>query len=326
MGAKDNKITPYLQKPENFCGLLNGGVFNGKPILSPEKLTLLPGQQSVELTGKDDVGKKKKKSYTFHHDVVMKADWGGYYAILSCEDQSHIHYGMPLRMLQYDVLEYIRQVKEIEEKNRAEKNLKSGAEFLSGMTKEDFLQPVVGVVFYHGEEPWDGAKSMTDMVHLPADLEELREFIPQYKIHLIDPRTVNLEHFTGAWRTLMEVLRYMGDKQGFASYVENHAEELDALSIESGEVLLTLLGENRRLTEGKEAVTVCTALEELKEDWKNEGIHIGEARGEARGAIKGENRIISLVTCMIRDGLSNEILRLDSDENFKRAMLGKYQL
>lgn len=254
MGAKDNKITPYLQKPENFCGLLNGGVFNGK--------------------------------------------------------------------LQYDVLEYIRQVKEIEEKNRAEKNLKSGAEFLSGMTKEDFLQPVVGVVFYHGEEPWDGAKSMADMVHLPADLEELREFIPQYKIHLIDPRTVNLEHFTGAWRTLMEVLRYMGDKQGFASYVENHAEELDALSIESGEVLLTLLGENRRLTEGKEAVTVCTALEELKEDWKNEGIHIGEARG----AIKGENRIISLVTCMIRDGLSNEILRLDSDENFKRAMLGKYQL
>lgn len=155
MGAKDDKITPYLQKPENFCGLFNGGVFKGKTILTPDKLTLLPRQQSV-------------------------------------------------------------------------------------------------------------------------------------------------------------------DKQGFAAYVEGHPKELEALSAESGEVLLTLLGENRRLTKGKEAITVCTALEELKQDWKNEG--------RSDGIHIGENRIMTLVTCMIHDGLSNEILRLNCDEHFKKKMLRKYHL
>lgn len=314
MGTKDNKITPYLQKPENFCGLFNGGVFKGKPLLTPDKLTLLSGRLSVGLSGKNEAGKKNKKSYTFHHDVVMKADWGGYYAILSCENQNHIHYGMPLRMLQYDVLEYIRQAKEIEEKNRFEKKLKPGAEFLSGMTKEDFLQPVIGVVFYHGEDPWDGAKTIAEMVHLPAELEKLREYIPQYKIHLIDPRTIHLDYFSGDWKIIMEALRYMGDKKGFATYVENHSEELDALSIESGEVLLTLLGENRSLKKGKETMTVCTALEELKRDWKNEGRSEGRDEG------------IYLVNRMIQDGLSSEIPRLSSDENFKKEMLGKYPL
>lgn len=221
-------------------------------------------------------------------------------------------------MLQYDVLEYIRQMKEIAAKNRANKSLQPGDEFLSGITKEDFLQPVAGVVFYHGEKPWNGPKSLAEMIHLPAEMEELRDYIPQYKIHLIDPQTVHLDNFTGDWRTLMEALRYVGDKQGFAAYVEGHPKELEALSAESGEVLLTLLGENRRLTKGKEAITVCTALEELKQDWKNEGrndgIHIGE------------NRIMTLVTCMIHDGLSNEILRLNYDENFKKKMLGKYHL
>lgn len=49
MGAKDNKITPYLQKPENFCGLFNGGVFKGEAVLTPENLTLLPGQGNFYL-------------------------------------------------------------------------------------------------------------------------------------------------------------------------------------------------------------------------------------------------------------------------------------
>lgn len=326
MGAKDNKITPYLQKPENFCGLFNGGIFKGEEVLTPDKLTLLSGQQSIELVGKNEKGDSKKQSYTFYHDVVMKADWGGYYAIFSCENQDYVHYGMPIRMLQYDVLEYIRQMKEIEEKNRTDKKLRSGGEFLSGMTKGDFLQPVIGVVFYHGEDPWDGPESIAEMVHLPDELESLREYIPSYKIHLIDPRTVHLDNFTGDWKTLMEALRYMGDKKGFVSYVEKHTDELEALSMESGEVLLALLGENQRLTERKEGTTVCTALEELKQDWKNEGLSEGLSEGRSEGIQIGENRIMTLVSYMLQDGAVDDILRLKSDEGFKKEMLGKYQL
>lgn len=52
----------------------------------------------------------------------------------------------------------------------------------------------------------------------------------------------------------------------------------------------------------------------LENEGRNDGIHIGE------------DRIMTLVTCMIHDGLSNEILRLNYDENFKKKMLGKYHL
>lgn len=71
---------------------------------------------------------------------------------------------------------------------------------------------------------------------------------------------------------------------------------------------------------------MCTALEELKQDWKNEGLSEGLSEGRSEGIQIGENRIMTLVSYMLQDGAVDDILRLKSDEGFKKEMLGKYQL
>ena len=59
-----------------------------------------------------------------------------------------MNYTMPLRCMEYDVIEYKRQLKELG-RNRIEKL--TGSEFLSGMAKDEKLNPVTTIVFYHGK-------------------------------------------------------------------------------------------------------------------------------------------------------------------------------
>ena len=39
-------------------------------------------------------------------------------------------------------------------------------EFLSGLRKDDRLMPIITAVVYLGEEPWDGPKSLYDMLNI----------------------------------------------------------------------------------------------------------------------------------------------------------------
>ena len=71
------------------------------------------------------------------------------------------------RCMEYDVLEYRKQLKKLRVKYRQmRKEIKdnlSSAEFLSGMRKYDRRIPVVTVVFYHGAEEYDGCRTLHDM-------------------------------------------------------------------------------------------------------------------------------------------------------------------
>ena len=95
------------------------------------------------------------------------------YMILGVEDQSDIHYAMPVKDMVYDSLHYASQVEEAarshrredkkirEDKARAKecgleegvtgKKLSSG-EYLTGFYKEDKLIPVITLVVYFGPD------------------------------------------------------------------------------------------------------------------------------------------------------------------------------
>ncbi|MFI3208140.1 MAG: Rpn family recombination-promoting nuclease/putative transposase, partial [Eubacteriales bacterium] len=83
--------------------------------------------------------------------------------LLGVENQKEIHYGMPLKSLTYDVLGYINEANAIARKRKKEKTITS-AEFLSGMKKGDKLTPIITLVIYYGEDPWDGPLSLQDML------------------------------------------------------------------------------------------------------------------------------------------------------------------
>lgn len=66
----------------------------------------------------------------------------------------------------------------------------SGGEFLSGMAKEEKLNPVITIVFYHGEEPYDGCMDLHDMLELKEKNKTCqrivyKRFIADYHVNLV---------------------------------------------------------------------------------------------------------------------------------------------
>ena len=86
---------------------------------------------------------------------MMETNRQGKYLICAVENQTEIHYGMVVRTMLMDALEYSGQMKKLQKQHREKKDLKTAAEYLSGLSEEDRLKPVLTVVFYYGTEPWD---------------------------------------------------------------------------------------------------------------------------------------------------------------------------
>lgn len=57
------------------------------------------------------------------------------------EGQGETHYAMPVREMVYDAMNYAGQVKALSDKHRKRKDYRDGAEFLSGLLREDRLAP-----------------------------------------------------------------------------------------------------------------------------------------------------------------------------------------
>ena len=62
---------------------------------------------------------------------------------LAVEGQRKVHYGMPVRHMLYDAVDYTKQIQNLEKKHRSSRDLSPGAEFLSGLKKEDKLRPII---------------------------------------------------------------------------------------------------------------------------------------------------------------------------------------
>ena len=244
-------------------------------------------------------------------DTVKQAYFNTMYVIFICENQSEIHYGMPIRMLLYDSVQYADQLKKKQKENKKAGNLKSSAEFLSGIFKGEPFMPVVSVVFYYGDNPWDGPLTMEEMICLPDDAAELKEYLPRYKVHLIEPRNTDPGKFPGDWRLILETLRCGNYKKDIMQYVKKHEKELGELSAKASKALLTMLGRDIKLTNDKEEISVCRALQELKEE--------GKIEGKTEG-IKEEE--VNIIRKMLRKKLSAITIChwLDVEEEFVKTV------
>ena len=99
----------------------------------------------------------------------MRLKSGETLKLLALENQSKVDYTMPVRCMQYDAMEYGQQMEELKKENREKGSLKTDGEFLCGMRKEDRLAPVYTLCLYHGEESWDGPRSLKDMMDFGED-------------------------------------------------------------------------------------------------------------------------------------------------------------
>ena len=87
------------------------------------------------------------------------------------ENQSKIHYAMPLRHMIGDSFLYLKEYNEIAARNKAEKGFESSDEFLSNLKRTDRLHPVISLCVYYGEKEWDVPFCLADMLEIPEKLK-----------------------------------------------------------------------------------------------------------------------------------------------------------
>lgn len=71
--------------------------------------------------------------------------------------------------MNYDSLEYGRQVKELLKQNQERKDCADANEKLCRFKRTDRLTPVYTICLYHGTELWDGPRSLKDMMNFGKD-------------------------------------------------------------------------------------------------------------------------------------------------------------
>ena len=158
MGKVDTVTKAYMRKNNIFADAFNYLIYEGKPVVDPEQLreldtteiALLFGSQEKENGQSDDLVQKYRDILKFA--VVMQEDEVAYILLgieLGIENQTDIHYAMPVRNMIYDALQYGKQVADTAANHRkSDKSFRkrTSGEYLSGFYKEDVLKPVVTLV------------------------------------------------------------------------------------------------------------------------------------------------------------------------------------
>lgn len=293
MSKKDTVTKTFMRENTVFADAFNYLIFNGKKVIQPERLQELDTTELVQLIAK---GKNNKNESVQKYRDILKAaviieDENADYLLLGIENQTEIHYAMPVRNMIYDALQYGNQVAAIAAQNVKEKKAPTRAEFLSGFYKADKLRPVITLVLHFGADPWDGATSLHEMMYFP--LEEMRTFIQDYKIHLIDPAALKpdeLEKFSTSLREVLGCIKYSKDKEKLSSFIRNNTRMM--LEINAARVIQAITNITLDLSEEVEEVDICKAIDDMMQDSREEG----KAEGRTEG-------ILFALTGLVRDGV-----------------------
>ena len=227
-----------------------------------------------------------------------------FYAILGIENQSDIHYAMPVRDMLYDALTYLRQVEEISDYNRSE-GYCSAEDYLSGFTKEDKLIPVVTITLYWGARPWDAPTSLREML---VDVDDsIKPFINDYNINLfsiIDRDDFPV--FRTELRELFLLLNTRNDKSKMQNLVESDSAFMHVKK-DTAELMSEFASIKLPRRSKKGEYNMCKAVMDLKQEGREEGIEIGIEQGE-------EN-ILNLYSWLIENGRDTEARDIMIKEN-----------
>ena len=254
----------FWRQNERFADLFNTVIFKGQIVIRPENLTEMDTDVSGTIEMKD-----YKETLTRTRDVVKKTAYGIEFVVMGVENQEEVHYAMPLRSMIYDSLGYLKEYKEITRSRKKEGNLRTKAEFLSKMKKEDRLHPVISLIVYYGENIWDGPYCLKDMViEMPPEIEAV---FSDYKMNLLEVRDSGKYLFNNKEvEIVFDITR-----KAFAGNIDEiqQKHEHEKLSSEMLLVIGKMTGSKEIMEMGnnKEVDSMCTALEKLKQQGVEQG-------------------------------------------------------
>ena len=275
MPKPDRALKEFFADNETFADLFNAVLFEGEQVIRPEDLQ----EQNTELT----LTTKETKGFggiSRYRDVARKTALGCTFVILGVENQQKIHYGMPVRKMLYDSLEYVQQCKEKVISNKDNKGY-TADEYLSKLKKGTRLSPCFTIVFYVGEKTWDGPRTLHDMLDLD---DRIAPFIDNGSINLVE-----VKNGTQSYKLHNERLI------SFFNMLHDVYGRIPSQTKYKGEIaqLIGIVVSSKKIYDmglEQEEIVMCNALKELEQKGIEQGIEIGIERGIERGIEQGIER------------------------------------
>ena len=282
MGQKDFVQNQYFENNLRFADICNGILFYGESIIKANELEE-SDSVFVQLFEKNQ-GKKLTA------DKVKK--WKGQHiAILSIESQSYVDYRMVLRVMMEEVMAYEKQRESIFSDLKESGYQFQDNEYVSKMKKEQKLLPVIPIVLYLGtDNEWDAATSLYEILDMD---ESLKPFVNNYRLNIYDyHKETDFSRFKTENRYLFEILSNRNNKEKLIRIFEDASinHNLDSYS---AELMLQMADVKYDVTklietkEGKKVYNVCKAIDDLKQEAREEGYELGKNDGYKSGTDDG---------------------------------------
>ncbi|MDO4982474.1 MAG: Rpn family recombination-promoting nuclease/putative transposase [Eubacteriales bacterium] len=298
MGKADVLTKQYMQDAAVFADAFNLLLYDGKQIIRPEQLHAIDTAEMASLYGDS----KESAQIQVYRDVLKYVtameDGKLAYLILGIENQSKIHYAMPVRNMLYDALQYNSQIREAAKKHRKGKKAEAltNDEYLSGFTLRDKLLPVITLVVYFGSKPWDAPRSLFDM--LSVEDADILSYVADYKLNLLEPLAMSdgdIAKLKTDLKNVFYYIKYSRDKEKLCEIV-NRDESFRELRRGTVEMLNEVTNSKLRISEKEETVDMCKAIEDIRNDGRAEGRVEGRAEGRILGGL-------SMLCELVCDGL-----------------------
>lgn len=285
-----NNLTPdsacrtFFSNDIHFASFSNAILFDGKQVIHPERLVSYENDTSFIINDTKSVEDEKRR-----RDIVVKTDVNGIYCLFGIEHQSSIDQEMVIRCGNYEMVEYLKQLKN--------KKLKR-------------LVPQVMIVFYTGDKKWNAPVKLSDYLDVP---KELKAYVNEWRFIFVAVKEIDTSKIKDAQtRYFIEAIQnmYKGNYDKLHRRIKMNRNNFIYAAIITGSIDLI-----KDLPEGDE-IDMCEGMERMAEGFRSEGrkqgILVGRNEGkleEKRSTLK-EQLIIKLgaVSSRLEEQLTNASL------------------
>ena len=277
VGQEDILLKDYFT-PDIFADAINAILYDGKSVVTPEKMRTIDIEtQHVEERDGDIRADARFRDLA----KIVEVD-DAIYCLFAIEHQSVEDYTMPLRIMEYDVREYLRQVK-------------------SNKGVQVRIKPIITIVMYWKADKWNQPVSVKDMFdrNTVRWLEDngLGGYIQDYRMHLFEPGTVkeeDLEKFKTELKDVIAYVKYSKSTEALKDYNKKYKPDLTKSTVT---LINELTNSKYVFIEGKERLDMCEAFEGLIEE--------GRAKGKAEELKEKYKSWVTLSNNLKKRGMSN---------------------
>ena len=285
VGQKDILLKDYFT-PDIFADAINAILYDGKSVVTPERMRTIDIEtQRVE----DENGNVTADTRLRDSAKVVEVD-DAIYCLFAIEHQSVEDYTMPLRIMEYDVREYLRQVK-------------------SNRGVQIQIKPIITIVMYWKADKWNQPVSVKDMFDKNTvrwlEYNGLGGYIQDYRMHLFEPGAVkeeDLEKFKTELKDVIAYVKYSKSTEALKDYNEKYKPDLTKSTVT---LINELTNSKYVFIEGKERLDMCEAFEGLIEEGRAKGRTEGRAEGKAEELKEKYKSWVTLSNNLKKRGMSN---------------------